>query len=280
MFARQMFMFEAPEDGGGAPGGTGDYERVMGEQGVPAGAPGEQGGEQGAAGAGGWQPTEEWGQRIDQFISGAAPVLNNLNELLSAPPEDHLAGFQDPYAGQQGLQFTGDPAYDQWLQDYAAWSEQYGGGQDPYNVLGGGQQQGFDPQIITSAVQEALGPYAPMLEQMASQQGEQMATEALKNLEGSVGAFDHNRALTIAQSYLAQGYDAETALTEAAKTAHTWQEEIGQAAVAEYKQTLERQAGATGDMGAGGAAMEMPGVPKGGNRYEEVVARMLSGVQT
>ena len=135
LFGRPLFHSEQPEDSGGAP---------------------PEGGE--AAPEAAWAPTEEWGQRIDGFIESAGPVLANLNELLSAP--------EDPYAGYQQQQGSGDPAYDQWLSDYQQWSVEHGNGSDPYGVLGQQQQQ-FDPQRIAGIVEQAMSPYAPMLQEVA-----------------------------------------------------------------------------------------------------------------
>lgn len=277
---RNLFMYETPGDQGGAapagPGGQGDYQRVMDANPVPAGDPGDPGGGAPAGAPAGWQPTEEWGGRIDSFIQGAEPVLSQLAEILAQPDGgyEQQPGY-DPYQPDPNVpmvyQPTGDPAYDQWQVDYINWQQQYGGQQ---------QQGGFDPSMIQQAVEQAMAPYTPMMEAQAQQQGEAYARQALDDIKAEVGDFDQEQAITVAQAFMAQGYDAQTSLAAAARHVHDYEEGLRTQAIDAYKATLQRQAEAGGDLGAGGSALETPGTPTGRGRYEEAVQRHLSGVQT
>lgn len=228
---RQLFHYEAPEDGGGDAGG------------------------------GGWQPTQEWGSRIDGFIESAGPVLGQLQEILNDP-------------GDYGQQ---DDALAQWQRDYEAWQQQYGG---QLGVQGQPQAPQFDPSVIEAAVQQAMSPFMPVMEQFAAQQGEAYANEVLGQLESEIGTFDRDRTITLAQAYLAQGADPQQALRQAASDVHAWETSISEKAVQAFKESLTNAASATGDMGAGGAAVDLPGQPKGPGRYEEVIRRHMAGVDS
>lgn len=232
MFARQRFLFEAPEDGGGDAGGAGD-----------------------------WQPTQEWGQRIDGFIEQAAPTLTALGEILNDP------GYGEPGGGQPA-----DPM-EQWQRDYANWQEMYGQGaahQPPPQ---------FDPSMLNEAIQrgieQAIGPFQPLLGTLAEREGEQIARSTLAELKSEVGDFNEDQAIKLAQLYLGQGIGPDEALRQAAQDTFAYEESIRAKALEAHQATLTAAAQASGDLGAG-SALEAPGVPTGRNRYEEAMARVMS----
>lgn len=235
-----MFMYEAPEDGGGAP---------------PAEADG-----------GGWQPTQEWGQRIDQFIESAGPVLGQLNEVLSQPDDGYYG--QPPMQQPYGDPYGGQPLY------------------DPYTgqPLEPQQPTGFDPQAFDQAVQQAvearMGPYTPLLTSLAEREGEQAARTMLADMKATTGDFNDDHAIMLTRAFMAQGADPQQALNQAAAYAAQIRKEERAAAVEEYRQQLGAAADASGRQqpGAGGAALEVPTTPTGRDRYEQVLSRFESGL--
>jgi len=231
-------FYEAPDDGGGSP---------------PADAPpAEQ-----------WQPTEEWGSRIDRFIESAQPVLGQLGEVLADPGQQ-----QDPY-------------YDPNAYDPNAYDPNFQPGFEQ------GQPQ-LDPmvaQLVEQAVGARLGAFEPMLAQIAEREGREIAVTELTKMQTELGAFDVDKAVVVTQSYMAQGMPPQEALRQAAQyvrqdetSVESRIEEAVKQALDEFKQQLGHAASAPETLGAPGAAIGVPTTPTGRDRYETVLQNFESAV--
>ena len=182
-----------------------------------------------------WQPTEQWGRQIDSFIQTAGPTLDALQQILYAEPEP------------EPIQPGEDGSYTQEQLD----------------------------QLINQRVQDQLGAFMPLLGQIAEDRGEQMAKAELTKLKAEIGDFNDDVAVNTALGFMQRGMDGQQALRAAATLAFQANEAARKQAVEEYQKSLGAASTAQGQAGIGGAALEMPGTPKGNGRYEAVIQNML-----
>ena len=174
----------------------------------------------------------------------AGPVLGQLAQIMNEPDEEP---DQQYYNQQYDPQF--DPeraAYEQQQQE---------------------QLQGYIGQQIESA----LGPWQPLLGQVAQSQGEQLARTQLSGLEQEMGSFNQDRAILHAVMYMEQGFEPDQALRQAASDQIAFEKEIREAAIREYeeKRKAVQQAPVEPSLGQG-AAREAPPVSRGPDRYERL----------
>lgn len=215
MNTRQRFFYEAPEAGGGAPD--------------PAAGGGEPAG---------WQPTEDWGRRIDGFIEQSQPVLQQLAEVMAMPDEQQYQQQPEPQVGADGQ------------VDIEA--------------------------LIAAQVEQRMGAYTPLLGQIAEREGEQIARNELEKLAGEVGEFNRDDAILLTRAYMDQGMQPQQALKQAATRAHEREAAISTAAVDAYKAQLANAAGAQPGVPATGAATELPAQLRGKSAYEAIIANFES----
>lgn len=240
MRERQLFFYEAPEDGGGqepepepqpAPEPAPEPEPVAEWQGVSR---------------------EEW-EGTQQFISAAAPFLQNL--AASYQQQQQAAQQQAWEAQNQG------PALPEW---------------DPFdeNVV----QQHFDMRVA-NAVQEALGPYQGLLGHIAADTSQREAESALSRLNEQVGDFDRDAALLIAAPMIDAGTEANSALNAAAQYMHQLEQRIREDERAKVQQGFQdlQGRGQGGEPGRvpGVPAAELDKVPTGPRRYQEAMERAM-----
>jgi len=190
-------------------------------------------------------PEKEWYQNMDSFVQQAGPILNQLAQVMNEPDDEDQQGY---YYQQQY-----DPTFD---PERAAYEQQ--------------QQQELQG-YIGQQIQDALGPWEPLLGQVAQSQGEQLARTALDGLGQELGPFNHDRAVLSAVQYMEQGYDPEQALRQAATDQVAFEKEIREAAIREYEEKRKAVAAAPVEPAAGqGSAAEVRPMPRGPDRYERL----------
>lgn len=143
-----------------------------------------------------------------------------------------------------------------------------------------------DPETFQSAIraeaerlmEERFGPYQPILEAQAQQQGEAMVHEALDAIAKDMGEFDRNHALIATQSLLANGVPPEQAFRQAAAITRQFEERTRAAAIEEYKKSLGNLEDVEPEPLGGGAARESEQYkvdPHDPDKYERVAQRFM-----
>lgn len=192
---------------------------------------------------------DEW-ERTQQFIAAAGPFLQNL-------------------------------AYEQQQAQYVAQQQQPQGPELP-------EWDPFDPAVVEAhvsarvqaAIEQALGPFQPILGQVAQETSMRQAESALEGLSSQVGNFDRDAALLIAAPMIDAGNMPETSLRAAAQYMHDLEQRIRaderQVVQNELRELQEAgpQAGSSGAPGV--TATEFDKVPTGPNRYEEAISRAIA----
>lgn len=185
---------------------------------------------------------EEW-EGLLYFAHNAAPVLQNLTSAIDqreqAPPDPDPEPNFDPFQPESVQQFVRSE--------------------------------------IERGVRSQLEAYEPILNQVQAREGEQMARAELERLRPQVGAFDDDLALLVASGILQPGTDGREVVSQAARYVAEHEAKIRaderEKIAAEQRAIAERK----GDLpAANGAATEALEVPKGPDRYREVVARWRS----
>jgi hypothetical protein len=239
-----VFLYEAPEDGGG------ELDAPAPDAPAPdAPAP------EAPAPENAWEGVsqQEW-EGTQQFISAAAPFLQNL----AAEYQQHQQAVQQQ---QWELQQQG-PQLPEW---------------DPFdeNVV----QQHFAARV-NYAVEQALGPYQGLLGHVAQETSQREAEAALSRLDEQVGAYDRDAALLIAAPLIDSGQDASYALQAAAQYMHELEQRIREDERNQVQQGFQELRGAS----QGGAPGRIPGVPAaeldkvptGPRRYQEAMENAMA----
>jgi hypothetical protein len=240
---RELFHYEAPEDGGG------EYEEPIGD--VDDGGDGGGSEEEAAA----WALSQgDWEQTVN-YLQQTAPILQQLQESL-------------PYL-QQMQQYNQQPQ---------GFDQQQGQDIDPFDPS---SVQGYIQRQIQEGMQQALaqqlGPYQPMLNSFANEQGEQLARQELATIKTTVGDFDQDTAFLIAAGSIEQGNDPSVALRQAAQFSHDYEKKIRSDEREKYKSELQNLRDAPRETPVGSASgREVQPVPTGPRRYQEVVERVLA----
>ncbi len=238
-FRRQLFHYEAPEDGGGVD----DSEPID-----VAEAPVDATPEEAAAWA---LKQEDWEQTVG-YLQQTAPLLQQLAQYLPQM--------------QQQQQQTQAPA-----QAEAPEIDPF----DPNSVSNYIQFQ--INQGLQSALAEQLGPYEGMLGMVASEQGETLARNELESIRSQIGEFDQDTAFLIAAGQIEGGLDPSTALRQAAQYSREWEQKIRTDERERYQKEVQNLQGAPGEVPVGStSAGEVQPVPTGPRRYHEVVERVLA----
>ncbi len=242
---RELFFYEAPEDGGGAP----PPEPVPAET-PPEPAPEAQAEEPFAV------SPEDW-QRVAGFQDAAIPILQQMAAYME---QQQQQGGQQQYPAQQQQAPQEEP-----LPDY-----------DPFDpestsryineAVARGVQRGM---------QEQMGMYEPVLGQIAQREAEQLARSELGKLQENVGAFNEDAALLVAAGVIEQGGDPSQALLTAAHYMRDFEAKLRQDAVEAYKKELGQIAEAPQEAPTGTPAQVQETPPQGARRYEEVVENFL-----
>lgn len=241
---RELFFYEAPEDGGGAPP----------PEPVPAEAPPEPAPEAQAEEPFAVSP-EDW-QRVTGFQDAAIPILQQMAAYME---QQQQGGQQQQHPAQQQA-----PQEEQ-LPDY-----------DPFDpestsrYINAAVQRG-----VQQGMQEQMGMYEPVLGQIAQREAEALARSELGRLQEDVGAFNEDAALLVAAGVIEQGGDPSQALATAAHYMRNLEAQIRQDAVEAYKKELGQIAEAPQEAPTGTPAQVQETPPQGARRYEEVVENFL-----
>lgn len=228
-----LYHFQTDPAGGGDPGGGAADPTITGEPPTPATDPTPPAA---AADQPGWVPSQDEWTQMQQTLQGVgqyAPLLNELAAVLAEPE------------GQQQQQY-----------DFSTPE---------------GQQAYLDARL-EQMFQERFAPIEPVLGQIAEREGEAAARNALDQLAKDGGEFDREGALVAAQAYVNAGYSPQDALQNAAAYQRGLEQRIREAALAEYKTSIENGLGAPANPAVPGAAQQNEPPPTGRDRYE-VAAR-------
>lgn len=237
---RQLFFYEAPEDGGGAddsepidqPEAAVETPEVTPEE-TPPWALNEQD----------WQQTVQYLQQTAPILQAVAQYLPQLQQQANPAPAAEEAPEIDPF----------DPAS---VRAYIQHEIQAG---------------------IQSGLTDQLGPYEGMLGMVASEQGEALARRELETIKSDIGEFDHDTAFLIAAGAIEGGQDPAVALRHAATYSRDWEKRIRDDERTRYQTELKTLGGAPGEVPIGSAAgTEVQPVPTGPRRYHEAVERVLA----
>lgn len=195
----------------------------------------------------------EW-EQVRNFIGAAGPVLGQMAQMLQARQE----GFQ-PQAPQQPQQPQA-PEFDPW---------------EPESV-----RNYIQSEISTGvrdALDQGLGPYGPLLESVASVEGEKQARAVLSSLGEEVGAFDEDASMILAAGLLSQGnVPPEHALRVSANYMSELEKRIREDERTRYMDELKNLSTAPQEHPVGPSAGEVETVPTGPQRYHEAVQRALA----
>jgi hypothetical protein len=197
----------------------------------------------------GWEgPSQEDWQAMVEYQKATVPVINQLGEYLSTPP-------------QEGQEYQ--PEYQQ--QEEEAF--------DPYDE---DSVQGFIQRNIQQGIEQALGPFQGLLGTIASREGESLAKGELDRIAGEVGEFDRDNAFLVANSLIEQGADPTQALQQAATYSRDFEAKVRADEREKYQTEMRNLAGAPRETGMGSSsATEGVGVPTGQDRYKIAVQRAL-----
>ena len=146
------------------------------------------------------------------------------------------------------------------------------------------QEQEFpqieDPEIqaqvdayLEAKFSERLGSLEPVIGMIADQYGDQETEQYLTALEPHIGgAFDHDRAASIAADMEEAGLAPEQALQQAAQLQYQFEQELLQRGATEYQERIKAAQSAPAEPGVTGAASapastEPPGWDEIGDRW-------------
>ena len=199
---RQLFFYEAPEDGGGEPPEAPEQE-------VEA-TPGDQAGQ---AEAEAWALSQDdWNQTV-QYLQATAPVIQQVAALMQQ--QQQTQQYQEQQAPQQQL-----PDFDPW---------------DPNSV------QQYINAAVEQGVLQQTQPYQQLFNTMAESEGERLAQQTLGRLQEEVGEFDADATYMIAAGALAdESLNPDHVLTSAARYMHDFEAKIRADEREKYKERAER----------------------------------------
>ena len=200
-----------------------------------------------------WAPPQAEWEQIRNFTAAAAPVLGQLAQMM----EQRAQAPQQGYPQQQpGPEVDFDPFEPDTVRAYI--------------------QQEIDAGVRT-ALDQTMGPYGPLLESVASVEGEKQARAVLSSLSEDVGTFDEDASMILAAGLLSQGNVApDHALRVSAQYMSELEKRIRQDERARYIEELKNLQNAPEEHPVGPQATEMETVTTGPRRYEEAVERALA----
>ncbi len=240
---KDLFRYEAPEDGGGEAAVEDVSDEVLAEFVPDEASEGDATAQEEAA----WALSQDDWQQTVNYLQQTAPIIQQVSQMLQngGLPQQQQAPAQET------------PQIDPF---------------DPDSVSGYIQAQ--IQQGLAAAMQEEVGPYREIMDQQARQQGEQLARQELESLQEKVGKFDSDSAFLIAAGAIEGGQDPMTALRNAAQYSHEWETKIRADEREVYRKELQGLRSAPGEVAAGSmAGTEIQPVPTGPRRYHEIVER-------
>ena len=246
-FRRDLFHYEAPEDGGGLAEDISDEDLAN----LVDDSPDET--QATAQEEKAWALSQDdWAQTVN-YLQQTAPILQAVAEYL---PQMQRGLQQQPSQTQQPQQDEIDPFDPESVTTYIQ------------NQIQSGLQQ---------AVAQQIGPYEEMLNMQAAEKGEQLARQELEQIESQIGKFDRDSAFLIAAGAIEGGQDPITALRSAAQFSQNWEAKIRAEEREAYKQELQNLRSAPNEVPIGSAAAtEIQPVPTGPRRYHDVVDNFLA----
>jgi hypothetical protein len=247
-FRRSLFMYETPEDGGGAAEVEAVADEDLDLQGVDLDA--LDGASDTEVEEAAWALSQSDWETTLNYLQQTAPILQQVAQVLPTLQ-------QQP---QQGNPTDQTPDIDPF---------------DPQSVQAFIQQQ--VQAGIGQALQQQMAPYEGVLSSFASEQGAAMAKAELETIKETVGDFDQDNAFLIAAGSIEQGQDPTQALHQAARFTHDFEKRIRADERNRFKEELRSLQAAPNETpaGSGSAAVEVQPVPTGPRRYHEVVERYL-----
>lgn len=236
---RDLFFYEAPEDGGGETAEAPEPE-------VDQGTGDQAGAEEQAA----WQLSQDDWQATMNYLQATAPVIQQVAALMQQ--QEQAQYQQQPQEPQQPL-----PEWDPW---------------DPASV------QQYINAAVEQGVLQATGPYQQLFNTMAESEGERLAQQTLGRLQEEVGSFDADATYMIAAGALAdESLNPDHVLTSAARYMHDFEQKIRSDEREKYKAELTGISQNPSDSPVGASAgREDETIPTGPRRYHEAVERALS----
>lgn len=245
---RNLFHYEAPEDGGGEVAAEPVEDLDLGSVDLDAVDTSQTATAQEAEA---WALSQEDWQQTLAYLQQTAPILQAVAEVLPS-----LQQQQQQQPQQNQIPDEIDPFDPSSVTNYIQRSIETG---------------------LQQALQQHLAPYEPMLNSVASEQGAALARQELESIKSTVGEFDQDTAFLIAAGAIEQGNDPATALRQAAQFAHDFEQKIRADERDRFKSELRNLQQAPDATPVGdSAATEVQPVPTGPRRYHEVVDRYLS----
>lgn len=203
-----------------------------------------------------WMPPQEEWQQIRNFTVAAAPVLGQLAQMMEQRVQAHQEpqSYQPQPSQQQQIEF--DPFEPDTVRAFI--------------------QQEIDAGV-RSALDQEMGPYGPLLESVASVEGEKQARAVLSALSDEVGTFDEDASMILAAGLLSQGNVApDHALRVSAQYMAEFEKRVREDERTRYLEELKNLRNAPEEHPVGPQATEMETVPTGPRRYQEAVERALA----
>lgn len=198
------------------------------------------------------------------FTTAAAPVLGQLAQMM----EQRIQAGQDPYGTFQPQPQPQAP---------------YQGAPEPppFDPFEPESVRNYIQSEISTGVEQALqgslGPYGPLLESVASVEGEKQARAVLEALGEDVGTFDEDASMILAAGLLSQGNVApDHALRVSANYMAELETRIRADERERYKAELQNLRTAPDEHPVGPQATEMETVPTGPDRYQEAMRRAIA----
>lgn len=186
---------------------------------------------------------DDW-ERTQSFLQQAAPILQHVAQQL-----------------QQQPQATQEPEPEVEIDPF-----------DPTSI-----QRYVQAQIqrgVDEGLKQALGVYQPVLDTVASREGEALARAELEKIQQEVGKFDENMAFIVGSGLIEQGYDPPSALRVAAEHVSEFEKRVRAEERKAVMEELKNLNGAPPETPVGSTtATDLDKIPTGKNRYYEVVER-------
>lgn len=202
-----------------------------------------------------WSPAREEWEQVTRFVGAAAPVLGQIAQAMQH-------GYQQPAYQQQPYEPEPAPNFDPFEPETVR------------NYIRAEIDRG-----VEEGLRSGLEPYGPLLETVASTEGERQARAVLENLSSSVGAFDEDAAMILAAGLMGQGSVApDHALRVSAQYLHELETRVREDERSRYMKEIENLSNAPSEHPVAGTpgATEMESVPTGPDRYKIALDRAMA----
>lgn len=187
------------------------------------------------------------GSRLDRYTTDFETVLGDEGGLAAAAPAAPAEPAAAPAA--PAAPSWGGPSQQEWEASQAFQRALLDAINEPDEPIAPATPAAelTPQQIAEKMLEEKVGPYMPILDQIAEEKGREIVSAHIEKLKtddpeiAALGDFDTKRAVAMSQAFLAQGMDAASAIRAAALEIGSYAKEIReQSGAAETQQIQNR----------------------------------------